>query len=445
MSEWSWQKEGWPDLTYDKTALQSDLETIIGKAGFLAGVRSSLNASDQKEDFINRITDETVNSYAIEGETLNRQGMRDSLIASLNARDAQIAIKEVHRTSYPYRNVADVMLDARDGDKPMTLERLNEWHAKLFENDRILNDVGKLRTGPMSIVSYKRMEVAETHFVAPEAKQVPSEMEAFISWLNETGPNGSRAGEFQTPARAALAHLRFETIHPYSDGNGRIGRAIADYVMSQNPIMKDAPFSLSRSIQSDKDAYYKSLEDVSQKAKMTAGGKLDVTDFVRDFSKVIDRAIDQSAEMAIHITRRNTFFREAAGNLNANQEKVLQTLFERGPQRTDEGISNRFYNRTASVSRQTASRDLADLAEKGLVAKSGDGPSTVYKLTSGASSRTLGGEKLVERPDLNSLRKSAEAISNSEWREQALSILDQMENGDAREASARSEDRGLER
>lgn len=75
--------------------------------------------------------------------------------------------------------------------------------------------------------------------------------------------------EYLVTARSVERLPKFETIHPYSDGNGRIGRALADYVAVQNPIVSSAPFSMSRIIQSDKDTYYSALRPLSRTAPIT--------------------------------------------------------------------------------------------------------------------------------------------------------------------------------
>jgi len=372
--EYLWQHDGWPHLTYDEHAYRSDIERVLMKAGELAGMQTGLSDDEQFTALVNELSDETVSSFAIEGENLNPKLIRDSLIASLTSRDRQQA-------AGAYRRVADVMIDARDTTQAMTVERLNNWHEQIFQQDRFLDDIGKLRTStePMQVVSMKRGEVTEIHYEAPPTSRVPQEMSALIDWIKRTGPRGEDAQAFQTPARAALVHLRFETIHPYSDGNGRIGRALADHVAAQNPILARAPFSMSRIIQSDKDAYYNALQSAQTNSITTSSGKIDLTPFVGWFVDTMESAIDQSADLARHLNQRNRYFDRFSIHMNERQIKALKDLFERGPARLDEGISARRYRRTTGASRQTASRDLSDLVTKGALRPSiGAGPSTRY-------------------------------------------------------------------
>ena len=365
-----WQHNAWPNLTYDEGAFRIPVERVLSKAGELAGMQLGLSNDEQFTASVNELTDETIHSFAIEGEKLNPKLMRDSLIASLTTRDREQA-------AGAYSRVADMMIDARNTEQTMTLERLNHWHQQLFQNDRFLNDIGQLRTNkePMQVVTTKRGEVAEIHYEAPPSSRIPQEMSNLLGWIEST----QSAESLQTPVRAALVHLRFETIHPYSDGNGRIGRALSDYIIAQNPILSRAPFSLSKIIQSNKNAYYDALQLAQSNNVITASGEIDVTPFVAWFIETMDQAIDESAHLARHINQRNRFFEHFQGQLNERQLKALQDLFERGPSRLQEGLSSRRYRRSTDASRQTATRDLKNLVEKGaLLPATGLGPSTHY-------------------------------------------------------------------
>ena len=80
------------------------------------------------------------------------------------------------------------------------------------------------------------------------------EMKKFIRWFNNTAPGKPKAIQF-APVRAAIAHLYFESIHPFEDGNGRVGRAIAEKALSQS-FGYPAMLSLSQAIEADKKALY---------------------------------------------------------------------------------------------------------------------------------------------------------------------------------------------
>jgi Fic family protein len=359
-----WETGAWPNLTYDANALQRAFEKVTGKAGELVGLRENLSADDRFDTFIQEISAEGVNSFAIEGEVLDPEHMTQSLIASLRAQDRKMA-------AGAYSNVAEVMLDARDTSRPMTLDRLNGWHGQLFQSARFQKDVGRLRSEEMQVVTMKRGEVSEVHFEAPPPDRLAQEMQQLVSWIERSGPNGAEGPNYAAPARAAIGHLWFETIHPYSDGNGRIGRAIADYIAAQEPVLNQAPFSLSRAIQKNKQAYYDALQEAQ--SATPNGEQIDATPFVYWFTGAMSRGIDLAAGEARYIHDRNQFFSRHQTQLNERQEKALRRIFQEGPERLAQGLSSKPYQRITGASSATATRDLNDLAEKGIVQWTGQG------------------------------------------------------------------------
>jgi Fic/DOC family len=99
-----------------------------------------------------------------------------------------------------------------------------EWHKMLMSGERRIEVVGGYRThaDPMQVVS-SSLHDREVYFEAPPSSKMTGEMDIFVVWFNETGPNGKRALPALT--RASIAHLHFVSIHPFEDGNGRIARA----------------------------------------------------------------------------------------------------------------------------------------------------------------------------------------------------------------------------
>ena len=385
-----WHHPAWPTLAYDAPALQRLLSDVSGRVGQLAGLRAGLSEEERRATLVGELSDETVSSFAIEGEAVDPNAIRQSLIASLDHRDRA-------RATGGYRNLAAMMLDARDISQPMTLSRLNEWHRSMFEGTPLMKDIGRLRSDDMQIVTIRRSEVREVHFEAPPPDRLAHEMDALIAWLTRTGPGGVDAARHATAARAALAHLHFETIHPYQDGNGRIGRALADFVMAQDPLFAEAPFSLSRVIQEEKNAYYDALQNAQA---TTDEDTIDVTPFVRWFAEATLRAVERATAEVLHLQTRNAFFRTFGAVLNARQEKALRRLFEEGPERLAQGLSRRPYQRITGAPSATASRDLADLVAKGALLPSGSGGrSTSFLVNAGRSSLETTNDPSVQKPE----------------------------------------------
>ena len=136
------------------------------------------------------------------------------------------------------------------------------------------------KSDPMQVVSGP-VGRERVHFEAPPAARVPKEMRAFLASLNEDATDNS----IDPVLRAGLAHLRFVTIHPFEDGNGRIARAIADWALARSEDSSQRFYSMSAQIQRERDAYYDILE-------RTQNGPLDVTPWLEWFLGCLNRAIE---------------------------------------------------------------------------------------------------------------------------------------------------------
>lgn len=113
---------------------------------------------------------------------------------------------------------AILMVEIRNGhSEPLTEEKLFEWHRTLLPDSKVSTDVWRTNEAPMQVVScgYGREMI---HFEAPPSSRVPDEMKAFIEWFNNTTPKGAKEIQ-QASVRSAIAHLYFESIHPFEEGN----------------------------------------------------------------------------------------------------------------------------------------------------------------------------------------------------------------------------------
>jgi Fic family protein len=186
--------------------------------------------------------------------------------------------------------VVEMMLDATQKFKePLTKERLFDWHANVFPEVRRSGDkfrVGAWRDdsqGPMQVVSGP-IGRHKIHYEAPVAAQVESEMGKFLKWLD--------GSEQQDPLlKAAIAHLCFVTVHPFEDGNGRIGRAIAEMCLARSDGSPQRFYTMSSQILEERKRYYDVLEK-------TQAGSLDITEWLTWFLGCLDRAIEQSSRIS---------------------------------------------------------------------------------------------------------------------------------------------------
>jgi Fic family protein len=217
---WNWQLKDWPNFTHDIRALENFERALLLASGSFLGVFKCLDAQEQETLKISLLSDEALNTSAIEGVYLHR----DSLQASLRKEFGFMA--EVQKFSPAEKGIAQVMRDVYTH----YAEPLN--HDKLFTWSKWITHHGAYRSHsePMLIVSGGYGEPT-IHFEAPPSDQVLRLMDEFINWFNQTAPNGDNP--LPILSRAGIAHAYFESIHPFEDGNGRIGRALAEKALSQ--------------------------------------------------------------------------------------------------------------------------------------------------------------------------------------------------------------------
>lgn len=355
----------WPQLNWDTAALADRLAEVRHDQGRLLGRIGGLGFELRSEASLQARTEDVVKSWAIEGEPIDADEVRSSIASRLG-----LAVGGAPRASRQVEGIVEMMLDATTNHStPVTEERLFGWHAALFPTGRSglrRIAVGKWRSpagDPMQVVS-GAIGREKIHFEAPDSERVPAEMKQFLEWLNS-------AKSMDPVLEAGAAHLWFLTIHPFEDGNGRIGRALADLLLARADQSADRFYSLSAQIERDRKSYYDQLESAQR-------GSLDITTWQQWFLETLGRAIS-SADDLIGATLRKAalWARARTGSLGARQEKVLERMFRdfRGPMTTTK------YAKIADCSQDTALRDIQALVEFGvLVRNPSGGRSTSYRL-----------------------------------------------------------------
>jgi Fic family protein len=354
-----WQAEVWPNFDYDRAVAEPYLTAAAEALGEVSGLQAGLDPGDMEDLGLAQIVQEAMSSFGIEGVTLDAAEIEASVIASLKHRNRAA----VSRRSDA---IAELMLAARKAAGPMTADVLCDWHKLLFFGIEA-EDVGVWRKFEIEIVRSAAAGSSEILYKAPPPDRVASEMAVLLNWI-------AQDHRLPTPVKAAIAHLWFESIHPFSDGNGRIGRAVIEYVFAGT---RPLPFSVSRQVEKDKKAYYSAL----QAGRREGNGVIDATEFVVWFLECLVRAAALSRDEAFSIVRRNRFFSKFRPVLSRRQLSVLRTLFAQGEARVALGISARSYSKIAKVSGPTATRDLAALERAGALTRSAaGGRSTLYRI-----------------------------------------------------------------
>ena len=363
---WIHEQHNWPNFTWSAETLASKLADIRHRQGRLLGRMEGLGFELKLEATLSILTKDVVKSSAIEGEILNPEEVRSSI-----ARRLGIDIAGLIPTSRDVDGIVEMMLDATQNfSKPLTKERLFDWHAALFPTGRsgmhkIM--VGGWRTveaGPMQVVSGP-IGKEKIHFEAPVAELLEMEMTTFLAWL-------ANEDDIDPVIRAGIAHLWFVTIHPFEDGNGRIGRVIGDMALARADGTPDRFYSLSSQIETERKQYYNQLE--AQQRSTT-----NITDWLSWFLDCLGRAIDNA-----EITLGNVLFKAYLWDMinkkpvNDRQRLIINRMLEDN----FEGFMNTSkYAKMAKCSNDTALRDIQDLKERGiLIQNPGAGRSTSYRL-----------------------------------------------------------------
>ncbi len=367
--EYLWKHPDWPRFTYQTDALQDVLYKYAAEANALAGRLAGVDEEEKSEALIDLMVTEAIRTSQIEGEHYDRDDVRSSIRNQLGI----VSVPEPVRD--PRANgISALMISAREVFRePLTETRLLHWHD-LVMTDALLRGripVGQWRDDEMQIVSGP-IGKETVHFVAPPPNSVPHEMAAFIEWFNETAPDGEKI-KLPAPVRAAVLHLYFETIHPFADGNGRIGRALSEMALSQelgSPVL----LSLSSVIQNRRREYYDELNLASR-------GELDITRWVDWFVRVVLQAQMDAREMIMFVLAKARFWDRCASKLNERQGRAIKRMLREGVHGFTGGMSARKYVAITGCSKATASRDLAELADLGIFRqRPGGGRSTSYDL-----------------------------------------------------------------
>lgn len=363
---WNWLLKNWPKFTYDKELLKELEHTFIQNSGIVVGALKHISNNSKDDLLVEILSNEAMKTSEIEGEFLDRVSVQSSIKRNLGLK---VEKRKIPPAEY---GVSEMMVDLYlNYDKPLSHKQLFEWHKMITNGRRDLTNIGAYRTHlePMQVVS-GRLDKPTVHFEAPPSERVHAEMEQFIKWFNEVHSTKNDLDMFPL-IKSGIAHLYFVSIHPFEDGNGRIGRAIAEKSIALSS-KKPSLISLSQTIEANKKDYYTFLENHNK--------TLEITNWLVYFGKTILDAQESTLKQIDFIIEKTKFFDRYATQLNDRQLTVIKRLFEAGHTGFIGGLSAKNYVRIAKTSESTATRDLNDLVEKEILIKTGTFKSTRYWL-----------------------------------------------------------------
>ena len=342
------ETDSWPIFAWDRTRTDPKLAAINKATGYLDGILSAIGFDVKERAAVEVYTHDIVASSEIEGLLINSDQVRSSI-----ARRMGIKITGEVPYGHYVEGIVGMMLDAVQGyDKPLTNDRLFGWHCCLFPGGRSGYEeinVGKYRVGEMSVIS-GALDREKVHYRAPSPDRVQKEMDVFLKWFND--PSTPR-----DYIKSAVAHFWFVSIHPFDDGNGRIGRAIADMALSQADNSPRRYFSMSRQIGQEKNKYYDILERCQK-------GTTDLTAWIEWYLDCMLRAIKGAEEMLSSILDKAVFWQNhSQADINERQRTVLNIFLDE-----DKGkLTAKRWAKLAKVSPDTAVRDVQYLTEIGIL------------------------------------------------------------------------------
>lgn len=358
MAKYIYEYKNWTDFTWQDLVINSIFGEVRLLQGKIIGQMNALGFSAKEEATLTALTLDVVKSSEIEGEMLNYEQVRSSIARRLGINSAGLV-----KSSRHIEGVIEMMLDATQRyNLPLTEERLFGWHAALFPtgfSGPYKIEVGCYRTGEMQVVS-GAMGKEKVHYEAVQPKFVKAEMERFLTWFNNDNT-------LDLVLKAAIAHFWFIIIHPFDDGNGRIGRAITDMLLARAEGSGDRFYSMSSQILVERKLYYAVLQKVQHSSN-------DITEWLNWFLHCLKNAMLATENTTQQVLRKAAFWKlHEKTSINERQRNVLNMLFD--------NFEGKLYSskwaKINKISSDTALRDIKDLIEKGILRQTNEGGRSV--------------------------------------------------------------------
>ena len=356
MKKWLWEYERYPQLPYKAENLLDIIDETSKKLGKLSALLSILDKGKETNIMIDTMIEEIISTNAIEGELLNYESVRSSVRKQLDNSFTLGEDSSTHHTDA----LTVLLMDTTLNHTNLTLTRLHKWHSALFSAGYTSLFSNEMKVGVFR--DYDDMEVVsgshtkqKVHYKAPPSNAVSKDIEKLLNYVNNSKEN--------IYIKSAKAHIWFVSIHPYDDGNGRVARLIADYILSKGLNLEYKYFSISSAIHLDKKTYYETLE---QSQNLLYNREYDFTKWIYWHIKVLNTSIDLGLKKLDIVVQKAKFWNNIdQEKLNSRQIKVLNKLLEYGKDGFEGDLSTKKYISMTKVSKPTAYRDIQELVSLG--------------------------------------------------------------------------------
>ena len=357
-----WQQKGWPNATVARAALKDELAAFKDA---LSRARKLFRKPQDPEAVARALAQEAVETSAIEGVNVDESVVMSSICKVLGVAYAPKGFTKDVRAE----GVAQMVLAVRrDWNKPLTETLLKKWHKVLLSGreDKIAVGAFRSHAEPMRVVRRRADGTVEIRYEAPPSAQVPKEIRTFLKMWNAPAK-----GPAEVAMKAAMLHLHFESIHPFEDGNGRVGRALVAKTLAEGlglPLVLPVSTVIAR----HRVAYYDEINEASR--------SLDWTNWAAFFIPVLTEAIEGFVAAVKFIAAKRAYLAKYESAFSERAKKVILRMFEDGEEGVKAGLSASKWVRMAKVSKPTATRDLAELVAVGAIVRKGEGPTAHYRL-----------------------------------------------------------------
>ena len=376
IAKWIWQHKKYPIFSYNKEKLTTLISEIEYLRGVLDGYSKLFREKDIRKIEIERLTDEAIHTSLIEGEVFKRESVRSSLRKRL---DREFDARSDKYATATTDSLVEILIDCSLNKNPLTFERLHGWHNCLFEHQysklHKINVATFRENNDMEVVS-GAIGYEKVHYLAPPSDTIDEDMKRLLLYCNTNNEN--------IYIKSAIAHLWFVIIHPYEDGNGRVARAITDYILTQGTTFTQFKlYSISTAINSDRKGYYDILDRTTNLFK---NRKFDTTPWIEWHLNTLKYAMQSGLKSIEYLVQKTKFwdkYREYA--LNERQKKVINKILDMGSENFEGGISTKKYISLTKVSKATAVRDISQLVKFGCIKQieGSSGRNTRYALDIG--------------------------------------------------------------
>ncbi len=322
--------------------------------------RGFLDAAKLKEKWFNEMQSKALileahHSTHIEGTQLTLSQAK-KILKGNNVK----GVRKVDRQELlNYKQAMDFVAAYLGKKSEITGELIKEIHKIL---------VKKVRGGVLEPGKYRKVQnyvvnslTSEIIYTPPPASQVAKLMKDFVNWLKQKL-------DISTVLISGISQYKFVDIHPFLDGNGRTARLLCTLVLYQNDYDFKRLFSISEYYDKNRRAYYDAIQSVRQ-------NNMDMTYWLEYFTEGLKRQLIEVKTKGEKAIKNEIVFEKAKKfKLNLRQKKVIEFLIEH------KRIDNSIYQKICNIIKRTATRDLAQLVNLGLLEKHGEKKGTYYIL-----------------------------------------------------------------